>query len=413
MLRARSTHGPTRIVALVAALLTLLSVPLGTAPARASSPVNPRFFGLHVPDLTAWQEAGPGAVNLTLNHVYWPQLQTAPGSDPANFNFKPLDDLVNQAEANHAQPLLVLGLTPTWASSTQPAELGSVPDPTDWRIYVKAVVARYGTRVDYQVWPEENAGSNWQGTQPQLAQLVAIASTIIHTAAPQAVVVSPAMVIRKPPQVKKMTRFFARKVGGKPIGHYVDAVGLDPYPLMDGTPEDSAALIRLAHRILVAKKVTAPLWNVEINYGVAGSHVPVTPLPMRQQSSYVARNYLLNAANGVKRVYWLAWADIGELGIQMVDAQGVQTRAGRAFSTVKRWMLGRQVRSCAQDRKSWVWTCTLVKKKQLSWVYWRPSGHARVHAPRGARNVQTLDGLSTATATGKPIKVTSTPMWVH
>src|SRR3954447_2277840 len=412
MLRARSTHGPTRIVALVAALLTLLSVPLGTAPARASSPVNPRFFGLHVPDLTAWQEAGPGAVNLTRNHVYWPQLQTAPGSDAANFNFKPLDDLIDQAEAHHAQPLLVLGLTPTWASSTQPAEPGSVPDPTDWRIYVKAVVARYGTRVDYQVWPEENAGSNWQGTQPQLAELVAIASKIIHTAAPQAVVVSPAMVIRKPPQVKKMTRFFAQKVGGKPIGHYVDAVGLDPYPLMDGTPEDSAALIRLAHRILVAKKVTAPLWNVEINYGVAGSHVPVTPLPMRQQSSYVARNYLLNAANGVKRVYWLAWSNEPELGIQMVQDDGVTpTEAGRALAQVEHWMLGRQVRSCAQDRKSRVWTCTLVQNKRLSWVYWRPSGHAPVHTPRGARRVETLGGAVTGTTAGTRLKVTSTPKW--
>src|SRR3954451_13717405 len=130
MLRARSTHGPTRIVALVAALLTLLSVPLGTAPARASSPVNPRFFGLHVPDLTALQEAGPGAVNLTLNHVYWPQLEPTEG----HFDFTALDALVKKAPANHAQPLLVLGLTPTWASSTQPAELGSVPDPTDWRI---------------------------------------------------------------------------------------------------------------------------------------------------------------------------------------------------------------------------------------------------------------------------------------
>ena len=59
--------------------------------------------------------------------------------------------------------------------------------------------------------------------------------------------------------------------------------------------------------------MTAPLWNVEINYGVAGdARVGRHRSRPRKQASYVTRTFLLNAANGVKRVYWLGWAHIDE-----------------------------------------------------------------------------------------------------
>src|SRR4051794_18053610 len=113
------THARARVIAFAAALVTLVSVQVGIAPAQASSTVNSRFFGMHVPDLdTAYPEVDPGAVNLTLNNVYWPQLEPTEGQ----FDFTELDKLVNQAHANSAQPLLVLGLTPSWAATTQPAE---------------------------------------------------------------------------------------------------------------------------------------------------------------------------------------------------------------------------------------------------------------------------------------------------
>ncbi len=263
----------------------------------------------------------PGAVNLTPNGVYWPSIETSRGV----FDFRALDTLVDQAHAHGAQPLLVLGFTPAFASTKPHAPIvaGSVPKMSAWRSYVHAVVARYKTRLDYQIWPEVNASSNWQGSRQQLAQLVVAASTIIHAKAPRALVVSPAMVLRQPHQFHKFARFFATKVGGVSVGRYVDAVGIDAYPLQHGTPEDSAALIGAAHKILVKNKVKAPLWNVEINYGVIGSHLSVRPLPGGRQASYVARTYLLNAASGVKRVYWLAWLPINELGIQMVRSDMV------------------------------------------------------------------------------------------
>ena len=117
------------------------------ARAKAAPPVSSRYFGMHVPGL---QTAMPGAlsgavgsVNLTTNGVYWPQLQTAPG-DPANFNWTRLDALVDQARANGAQPMLVLGQTPAFASTAPTAAnvSGTVPTMTAWKTYVQAVVAQ-------------------------------------------------------------------------------------------------------------------------------------------------------------------------------------------------------------------------------------------------------------------------------
>ena len=168
--------------------------PAGTlASSRASTRVTGMYFGMHAPGLdTAWPHASVGAVNLTTNNVYWPQLQTAPGA--AGFlDFARLDALVEDAHAHGAQPVLVLGQTPAFASTdaTNSNVAGTVPTMAAWQEYVQAVVDEYHTTIDYQIWPEANAAANWLGTQPQLARLVVAAAKIIHTSAPGAVVVSP------------------------------------------------------------------------------------------------------------------------------------------------------------------------------------------------------------------------------
>src|SRR5262245_55012770 len=106
--------------------------------ARASA-VTDRFFGMHAPSLpSAFPTATVGALNLTTNGVYWPQLQSAPGV----FDFTRLDAVVNAARAHNAQPLLVLGQTPGFASTTPHAANvpASVPTMAAWKAYVTKVV---------------------------------------------------------------------------------------------------------------------------------------------------------------------------------------------------------------------------------------------------------------------------------
>ncbi len=316
-----------------------------------------------------------------------------------------------------AKPLLVLGQTPAF-HSTSPGSAqvwATVPNMAAWKTYVQRVVARYGTRLDYEIWPEADISSNWAGTPQELAKLVAAAGKIIHAAAPHATVVSPAMVLRLPFERRWMNKFFAQKVGGRRIGQYVDAVGIDPYPMQKGTPEDSLALITKARHVLASHNVTAPLWNVEINYGVAGGGVPITHhSSATKQASYVVRTYVLNAAAGIRRVYWLGWGRFLTMDVQMVETDGVTpTAAGRAYVQVEKWLIGQQVRACPRDRHSHVYTCTLSRSGHPSWIYWVPTGTKTVRAPKGARFVQSLTGHVSHTAHRKKIKVTSSPVLVY
>ena len=55
-----------------------------------------------------------------------------------------------------------------------------MPNISAWKAYVSQVAKRYGSRLDYQIWPEPNIIQNWQGTTRQMAQLTVVASKAIH-----------------------------------------------------------------------------------------------------------------------------------------------------------------------------------------------------------------------------------------
>jgi hypothetical protein len=329
--------------------------------------------------------------------------------------------MLAQAREHAAPPLIVLGQTPSFhiAAGAEPHGVASVPDMDAWEAYVTEVVGHVRDtspgRVDYQIWPEPNVKNNFVGTPQQMADLVAAAADIIHLNAPGATVVAPAMVLRLKSERDFMNAFFARTVAGAPIGDYVDVVGVDPYPLQDGTPEDALRLITNAQRALAAEGVTAPMWNLEINYGVpVGGVTAATPPSARIQASYVIRTYVTNAAANVKRVYWLGWMQYFNLGIQMVQADGVTpTAAGLAFSRAHAWLLGQRARGCTYDRANGLYTCQFVKDGRTSRVYWVQSGATRVRAPSGVRRQQTMTGVTSRLRAGDVIRVTNAPVRVY
>ena len=385
-------------------------------PARAPR-VSPRFFGMHVPALAReFPDAPVGAVDLTTNGVYWPTLEPSAGV----WDFSRLDATLAQARAHGVRPLVVLGGTPAFHSTTtQSPSWPSVPSMSAWKAFVTAVTTHVAAThtgvVDYQIWPEPNVPNNFTGTPQQMADLVAAAARIIRSASPDATVVAPAMVLRFRGERRFMNQFFAAKVHGTPVGDLVDAVGVDPYPLEGGTPEDALTLVRNAQRSLARAGVTAPVWTLEINYGVpAGGVTPAAPMPARTQAAYVVRTYVTSAAAGVRRVYWLGWFGYYSLGVQMVGSDGVTpTAAGRAFALVHDWLVGHRARGCTLEPTSGVYTCTFVKAGRVSHVYWTAHGAARVHVPAGARRVERTTGAVSRVRPGDRLRVTGAPVLVH
>ena len=159
--RLRRARSFVRALAAAAVAAALVAQVAGSA--SAVPRVSDQYFGMHVPGSdTAWPDAKVGAVNLTTNLVYWPQLEPTEGT----FDWTRLDALVAQARAYGARPLLVLGQTPSYASTspTTANVAGTVPTMAAWKTFVSAVAERYKTRIDYEIWPEPNAASNWLGT---------------------------------------------------------------------------------------------------------------------------------------------------------------------------------------------------------------------------------------------------------
>ncbi len=348
------------------------------------------------------------ALNLTTSGVYWNQVETGPGQ----YDFSRLDQIVSTSEDRGAQPMLVLGFTPAFhaADPSSPTARATMPDPAAWRRWVTTVVERYGSRIDYQVWPEPNIVSNWEDSPAQMARLTAVAGEIVHQRAPKALVVAPATTLRLGSQQKWMDRFWATEVDGSPVADSVDAVALDPFPFEDGTPEDSLDLICRAQEILDKHDVDLPVWTNEINYGVpsGGPSSGVAPYPDERQAAVVARTYLLHAALGVDRVYWLGWFSYPGLAVEM-SRDGITTPAGRAFIQVHGWLAGGSVPECSV--RAGTHTCVVTARSTTTTVHWRERGTAGVRLPARAE-VQTLAGATRVARRGERLRLGQSPVAV-
>jgi hypothetical protein len=288
-----------------------------------------------------------------------------------------------------------------------------MPNLGAWKRYVAAIARRYSKQnVILQVWNEANVVNYWSGTPAQMARLTKAAYDVLSRLSPRPTLVAPALVTRRPGQRAWLNRFYAQKVGGRPVADWVDVVSLQLYPLEEGGPEDSMSLLAQTRVTLGRLGVSKPIWNTEVNYGLVGGGRGVASLSPERQAANVAVTYLLNAAAGVRRVYWYAWVRMDFVNTNMVERDGVTTTAaGRAFRVVRGWMTGTRVQSCEKDVAG-TYLCILVHPSEVRHVYWNPRRSVRMSVV-GAR-VDQLDGDTRAVPRGRTrIQVGASPVLVR
>jgi hypothetical protein len=413
--------------------------------------VDPRMFGVHDYYWNSLHRAGTGAIRLWDAGVQWRDLFPTPDAP----NWTRLDDVVQTAHTNHTEVTLVLGLSPSYAAAvpTDP------PDPAMYDAYVRAVMSRYspshwgcGTSTGcyrgiaaYQVWNESNIATFWTGTNDQLAGLVKTVYDARNALDPGAKVVAPAMVTRLGYQQGGIKRFYATKLNNVPVWKYVDAISLNLYPTdtvsdshgrnRPATPEDSMALLAKVRGILAADGVpkSFPIWNTEINYGLrtgVSQPTPAKPVSSAVQVAYVMRTFLLNAAQGVKRVDWYAY-DMGNIAPQYGGAPlgntlltdpsdrpaGTLTAAGRAFTRVQSWMKGTLVgtatkRPCSANSTG-TYTCVIQYRSGMGRVYWNPWRTVNVKLVPSAHQKVSEGGSLSKVRGGATIKVGYQPVLVR
>ena len=368
-----------RISSFFAAILAVTSAcsftesPFVTPPGAV---IPAELFGMHFHHLgstTPWPAVPVSQWRLWDAYVAWPNLEPSKN----RWRFEMLDRYVAIAAEHHVGLLLPLGLSPTWASA-RPLEkstyaLGYAAEPRDiedWRAYVRTVVQRYKGRIQaYEIWNEPNLKQFWSGSVDQMILLTAEAARIIRGIDPQALIVSPS-----PTQdrgIAWLSEFLSK--GG---GALVDVIGYHLY-VAPQPPERTFELVSsVRHLMLSAGIGDKPLWNTE-----AGWFLP-KPFPPELVSAYVIREFVVNWAAGVQRVYWYAWDNHGWVSLETTQRDNsTLTGAGGAYAVAFRWLVGSRMLSCASDSEQ-TWVCEFERDHNRQWILWNESGLHSFRLPR-------------------------------
>ena len=424
--RRRRTAGVLAAIALVATMA-------GIAPAQARTVhVSRDFYGMHDGSLQSFSRVGEGSLRLWDAGVEWRQVETRPG----HYDWSRLDQIVTAAQAAHVKVTMVVAMTPHFyrKNPTKPPH-----DLQHYRDFVKAMMQRYrnfnGKRgIDaYQVWNEANVVNFWTGTPKQMAQLTQSLWKVRNHYDKGAKVIAPPMTTRFLAQLGWMQRYDKQKVGGRHVWRYYDTVALNLYPQATyngrpGLPEDAMNLLALARKRLsdVGVPRSKPIWNTEVNYGLqtgtkAGHRAK--GIAAQRQASYVIRTFILNAAYGVKRVFWYRydWNTLrggGTLGNTLLSKPGNPNRltlAGNALVLVRSWLHGRLLGAggtpCQVDAKG-TYHCVVKDSTGIRRIYWNPTRSVTVRLAPGAREKQTISGGYTSVKGGSNLKVDYRPVMV-
>ena len=400
---------------------------LPAQPAAAANSITSRFFGVHDSQpigtgVGGWPLAPVGSIRLWDAGVTWREIEKM----PQTFDFTRLDAIVATARAKRAEVLLVLGQTPAFhatnpnAASFYGPGASSMPNLTAWRNYVRAVALRYkGKGIRYQVWNEGNVSGFWSGTPAQMATLTKVTNDVLYANDRGALLVGPSMGTRLSGMSGRawIDSYFSQRptrVGyDYRVGHYLDAVALSLYPVTTGSPESAMTQLQLTKKILAKYGVNKQIWNSEVNYGVFGTTANVALLSNARQAANVGRTYVLNAANGVKRVHWYAWDLQGIANTRLTYANGhTVSPAGKAFSVVRSWMVDARMDGCSRNSAG-TYTCTITYQYGKKRVYWNPSRTVYVRTASSATWKQGLDGVRSTIGGGKLLRVSYSPVVVR
>jgi hypothetical protein len=437
-----STHLPrTAAIWLISAAVALTATLVATTTTASADQVRVThtLFGMHdgsssktsPPTSMSYAHVHEGAVRLWDVGVQWREIELTRG----HYTWTKLDQLVSQAQAAHAEVTMVVAFTPSFYASDprQPPR-----NLAHYRNFVSALMHRYknfhGSRgiANYQVWNEANVSTYWTGSMRRLAQLSRTLYDVRNRVDRRARVIAPPMVTRLPYQQAWLQQYYRTSLNGTKVWRFYDALALSLYPLPRygrrlGVPEDGIALLDQVKRRLHSDGIprSKPIWNTEVNYGLqSGSRggTRAARISDARQAANIARTYLLNAANGVKRVFWYRYdlaqvAGGGALGNTLLSQPlnpAKATRVARAYVRVQHWMHGRLVgprgkRPCQRDSRG-TYTCVVTDSSGTRRIYWNPFHGATVRLAPGARHLHGLFGGGSRVRGGSRLTVDYRPV---
>jgi hypothetical protein len=326
-----------RQIPLLAAVLgALLAAALISAESSAAKAPK-GFFGIHVRGLEGgnfahMRRTNVGAVRTGFNYSAARRQSDQP------FDWRVFDRYVTGTADNGMALLPVVYGFPGWV----PAGRGSIleePARSAWREYLRALVARYGSRgefwaenpdVEYrplrhwQIWNEPNSFVNWHDPNPrEYGKLLARSARIIHAADPRAKVIA-AGVIAKPlnSSAERGASYLRRMFRSKAAARAADVIAVHPYAQ---TPGEAMKLIKKARKRMNRSGLRkTPIWITEMGWGSeskkrrprpassppASAAWDMSPKKQRRKMRrFFDRVVKQRRTLKVRRVVWYQWQD--------------------------------------------------------------------------------------------------------
>jgi len=373
--------------------------------------------GLHIEGVEggAWASAPFGALRLWDNGTAWSQIELAKGE----FKWDNIEGSLENAESKGLTDImLVLGTTPDWAGKElndsdypQPGAASAPKNLSDWDDWVTEVVTRYKGRFSsYQIWNEANLVNFYNGTPQEMAEMTKRAYDIIKAIDPEALVIAPSPSLRLSKAFERFYPAYLEELGK--LGWPVDVFAIHTYPTADGDPVDRGALVTLAQdTITAAGAPDLPLWDTELNYGLAGpGDLPRVEITGAQAAGFVVRTYIDDLRLGVDRSYWYIWS------LRPYDLLGVQAFPGsdgeQGFFAVDAWMTGATFDGCTESGDAVVCNFSRTGGAETWVVAWAQSGEVAYTTPENSAlvcdplaNCQEAAGGSEITLTEVPVRV--------
>lgn len=348
------------------------STPIFTGYGQPDTAPVTGMFGLMAPPDWPSPTVTTQALRLWDSGVSWAQMEPVKGV----IDYSKLDAAIARATQLHAKVVYVLGNTPAWANG---GKAGNVP-PTDHRDaakFIGSLCSKYqGSIAEYEVWNEGNIVEFWAGTPQQLADLTKAVKEEVTSCFPAAKVIASSAGARA--EGGFATRYQPYLTALREGGWPVDAFAVHSYPKASGGPMDRVGIIKQWKAMLAgAGAPDLPLYDSELNYGLAGLGQPRVPVDDLTGAAWIAQSFIQSVQFGIDGVDWFLWtgdAPYDKVGIQLNSKTGLQVRA---WNTVAGWLDGARMQRCAQQDN--VQACQITRANGTNaTLVWTISGTAPV-----------------------------------
>ena len=170
--------------------------------------------------------------NWVKQQVEWFRYNSAPGQ----YDWGPLDRIVDSANANGINVLFSVVKAPKWSRPPGDTDEGPPADPNTYGTFMRELAARYKGRVKaYEIWNEQNLYYEWGGRGHKLnaakyVELLKVGYNAVKSVDPGAVVISGALTPTgvSDGDIAIDDRVYLEQMYQAGLARYCDAVGAHP-----------------------------------------------------------------------------------------------------------------------------------------------------------------------------------------